>query len=270
VEGLAAIWSPETAIVDFPGVCHALADAITYNGGRVRCDTRVVGIDQDQHGVTLSVDERGHRLVVQCRRAVICAGLHADRLARLAGGSSQPRIIPFRGEYYALTPEHRHLVNGLVYPVPDPRYPFLGIHLTKHVDGSVLIGPNAILALAREGYRRRDLRIRELFGTLTDHGFRAMARQHWRTGAAELASSLVRRVFVARAQKYLPELSARMVVRAQAGVRAQAIDRSGHLIDDFVIEDLGRVLAVRNAPSPAATSSLAIARHLVELMYSSK
>jgi L-2-hydroxyglutarate oxidase LhgO len=266
VAGVEAVWSPATAIVDFPGVCRALAAEVGAAGGTLRCGVEVVGIAERAGSVELTVEERGERSTVTTGGLVICAGLHGDRLARLAGGAADPRIVPFRGEYYALAPEQRHLVNGLVYPVPDPRYPFLGIHLTRHVDGDVLVGPNAVLALAREGYRWRDVRGGDVWSTLSYRGFWALARENWRSGAMEMRRSLSRSRFVAEAQRYVPALQADGVVRARAGVRAQALGADGSLVDDFVIEQTGRVLAVRNAPSPAATSSLAIARHVESLV----
>ncbi len=174
--------------------------------------------------------------------------------------------MPFRGEYHRLRPEARHLVRGLIYPVPDPRYPFLGIHLTRRYDGEVLVGPNAVLALAREGYRRRDVRLRDVRDAVAWPGFRRMARQHWRTGLVEYGHSLSKRAFVRQAQRYVPALRPADVVPAAAGVRAQAVSRAGELADDFVLNHRGRVLHVRNAPSPAATSSLAIAEYVVSAL----
>jgi L-2-hydroxyglutarate oxidase LhgO len=183
-------------------------------------------------------------------------------VARLAGDSAEPAIVPFRGEYYRLVPSRTDLVRGLIYPVPDPRYPFLGVHFTRRVDGGVDVGPNAVLALAREGYRRRDVRPADLWETLRFPGFRHLARRHWRTGAKELYGSAVKRAFVAQARGFVPELTADDVVAAPAGVRAQAVDPDGSLVDDFRIGRVGPVVTVRNAPSPAATSSLAIAEHV--------
>jgi L-2-hydroxyglutarate oxidase LhgO len=201
---------------------------------------------------------------VEVDHVIICAGLHADRVARLAGDDPDPRIVPFRGEYYRLAAHRRHLVRGLIYPVPDPRYPFLGIHLTRRVDGTVEVGPNAVLALAREGYRRATVRANDVRDIVASPGFRALARRHWRTGLHELAGSCSRRTFVERARRYLPELSVEDVVPAPAGVRAQALDPDGSLVDDFRVSTRGPVLAVRNAPSPAATSSLAIAEYICD------
>jgi L-2-hydroxyglutarate oxidase LhgO len=200
-------------------------------------------------------------------RVVICAGLQADRVAVLAGDGRGPAIVPFRGEYWRLVAGRSALVRGLIYPVPDPAYPFLGVHFTRRVDGSVDVGPNAVLALAREGYRRRDFRAADVASTLAWPGFWRMARRHWRAGSLELRASLSKSAFVEEARKLLPELSARDVFRAPAGVRAQALDRDGTLLDDFRIGragDGGRVMTVRNAPSPGATSALAIAEHLVD------
>jgi len=266
VEGVEAIWSPTTAICDFSAVCRALAARVDSYGGEVLLSTAVVDITQDEHSVGVLVNGTEGSAWVRCRQVVLCGGLHSDRLAELAGGRREPRIIPFRGEYFSLVPSQRNLVRGLVYPVPDPRYPFLGIHLTKHIDGQVLVGPNAVLALAREGYRWRDVQPRDLYDTLTYSGFHKLVRQHWRTGVVEVHRSISRRAFVAEARRYLPELTPKSVVRAPSGVRAQAVDRAGQLVDDFVLERIGRILAVRNAPSPAATSSLAIASHVTATM----
>ena len=190
----------------------------------------------------------GEELVVD--QVVLCAGLQVDRLAELAGDDHSPRIVPFRGEYFALVPEKRSLVNGLVYPVPDPRYPFLGVHLTPRFDGEVLVGPNAVLALAREGYRRRDVSVRELAEVVRYAGFRKFARQHWQTGIAEMRGSLSKRTFTAAAQRYVPELTVADLVPSTAGIRAQALETDGSLVDDFRISRTGAVVAVRNAPVP--------------------
>lgn len=263
VRGVAGLHSPTTAIADFPGVTRTLAELVQRAGGEVRLGTEVTGLREVGAGVVVTtrssegVEEREYDHVV------VCAGLHADRLARKVGADDEPRIMPFRGEYYALRPERRGLVNGLVYPVPDPRYPFLGVHLTPRVDGEVLVGPNAVLALAREGYDWRTVSAKDLAETLSYRGFGSFARQHWRTGVAEMAGSLSRRRFVAAAQRYVPELTVADVLPGPSGIRAQAMDRDGSLVDDFRIDRRGRVTALRNAPSPAATSSLAIAEYLV-------
>ncbi|MEU3453541.1 L-2-hydroxyglutarate oxidase [Micromonospora sp. NPDC006766] len=258
--GRAALLSPHTAVVDFGAVARSLAADVARLGGEVRLGTAVTGFTR--RGEQMVLATTGQNVVAE--QVILCAGLHVDRLATLAGGDPSPRILPFRGEYYRLRPERSSLVRGLIYPVPDPRYPFLGVHLTRRVDGTVDVGPNAVLALAREGYRRRDVRLGDLFATLGYSGFPRLAARHWRTGVQEMLGSLLKGRFVAAARHYVPELAAADLVRAPAGVRAQAVDRRGDLVDDFRIEIMGRVIAVRNAPSPAATSSLAIAEHVVE------
>jgi L-2-hydroxyglutarate oxidase LhgO len=259
VAGVAALHSPTTAIADYRGVARALAGEIRGHGGTVLFDAPVTAIRRDGP-VTVRAGETEHRL----DRLVVCAGLQADRVARMAGDGADPAIVPFRGEYYRLVPEKAGLVRGLVYPVPDPAYPFLGVHFTPRVDGTVDIGPNAVLATAREGYRRRDVVPGELAAILRSPGARRLFRRHWRAGLFELRGSFSKRTYVARAREYVPALRVSDVVSAPAGVRAQAVDPDGSLVDDFRISHLGPVVAVRNAPSPAATSCLAIAEHVVE------
>ena len=264
VRGVAGLHSPTTAIADFPEVTRVLARLLVAGGGSVRLGTEVTGLREHATGVVVSSrDHEGERQETY-DHVVICAGLQADRLARRLDAPDEPRIMPFRGEYHVLRPERRHLVRGLVYPVPDPRYPFLGVHLTPRVDGEVLIGPNAVLALAREGYDWRTVSVADLAGMAAYPGFRRFARQHWRTGIAEMRGSLSTRRFVEGARRYVPELTVDDVVPGPSGIRAQAMDRDGSLVDDFRIDLQGRVTALRNAPSPAATSSLAIAEHLVD------
>ncbi|WP_308165932.1 MULTISPECIES: L-2-hydroxyglutarate oxidase [Actinomadura] len=258
--GVAALHSPTTAIVDFTAVARAFADDVRKGGGEIRLGFEVVRLRPA--GERVRVLSRAGDLVVD--RLVVCAGLQSDRVARLAGDSPAPAIIPFRGEYLRLVPSRTDLVRGLIYPVPDPRYPFLGVHFTRRVDGGVDVGPNAVLALAREGYRRRDVRPADVWETLRWPGFRRLARAHWRTGVREMYGSAVRRAFVAEARAFVPELAVEDVVPAPAGVRAQAVDADGSLVDDFRIGRRGPVTTIRNAPSPAATSSLAIAEHIVE------
>ncbi len=261
VAGVAALHSPQTAITDFVAVCRALAEEIRVGGGHVLLGQEVTGLHDGAGGVQVHL--AGGR-TLRARAAVVCAGLQADRLARLAGGAAWPRIVPFRGEYLALHPQRRSRVRGLVYPVPDPRYPFLGVHATPRLDGEVLLGPNAVLALAREGYRWRDVDPREIAGYLTAGWMRGLARQHWRAGMYEMSGSLLRPVYLRRARRLLPWLRARDVQAAPAGVRAQAVDAAGRLLDDFALDLNGAVTVVRNAPSPAATSSLAIAEYVAD------
>ncbi|HET7407488.1 MAG TPA: L-2-hydroxyglutarate oxidase [Mycobacteriales bacterium] len=265
VRGLAALHSPATAITDFAAVAAAYADDLRESGGRVVLRFEVTAIEQrHDRAVVRAADGR----TVAGHRVVLCAGLWSDRLARLAGDARGPAIVPFRGDYFRLAEDRRELVRGLVYPVPDPRYPFLGVHLTRTVHGDVLVGPNAVLAPGREGYRLAAARPRELLGVLREPGFRRLARVHWRTGARELWQSMSPAAFAAAARRFVPELTAADLQRAPAGIRAQALDDDGTLVDDFRISRVGRVVAIRNAPSPAATSSIALADEIVRRLSS--
>lgn len=264
VRGVSALHSPRTAIVDFPAVAAAYADDIRAAGGEVRLGFEVTSIARTGGEIRIG-SRKGADLAFD--RLFVCGGLQSDRLAALAGESREPRIVPFRGEYYRLVPTRRDLVKGLIYPVPDPAYPFLGVHFTRRVDGGVDIGPNAVLALAREGYRRTDASLADLLDVLGSAGFRRLARKHWRMGLHELHGSFSKRAFIAEAQDFIPVLRPEDVEPAPAGVRAQALDPDGSLVDDFRISDIGGVVLVRNAPSPAATSSLAIAEHVVDQVY---
>jgi L-2-hydroxyglutarate oxidase LhgO len=265
VRGTAGIHSPTTAIADYAAVTRALAEDVVAAGGTVRTSCEVTGLTDHGGQTVVRATQDGSATSEAYDAVIVCAGLQADRVAGLAGDDAAPRIVPFRGEYYLLRPERRHLVRGLVYPVPDPRYPFLGVHLTPRVDGEVMVGPNAVLALAREGYGWSTVSLRDLRDAVAWPGFRTFARQNWRTGAAEMFGSLSKHAFVAAARRYVPELTTADVVPGPRGVRAQALDRNGSLVDDFRITRRGSVLSVRNAPSPAATSSLAIAEHVVSL-----
>lgn len=259
--GVAALHSPATAITDYVAISESLAADVWASGGSVLVATEVTAVRPGLEGVRFLTRSGGD---LRFDQAVICAGLHSARLAGSAGASREPAIVPFRGEYLRLVPERTHLCRGLVYPVPDPRYPFLGVHFTRRVDGSVEVGPNAVLATALEGYRRRDVSVRDLASMASYPGFWRVAQRHWRTGLLEAAGSASTRLFVRRASRYVPELRVEDVVRGGAGVRAQAVDRSGGLVDDFRIDQVGPVTALRNAPSPAATSALAIAEHVVD------
>jgi L-2-hydroxyglutarate oxidase LhgO len=260
VAGVGGLHSPSTAIVDYVEVTGRLAADAEARGASVRTGFAVAAVRPAGNEVVV----RGESGETQAYdHVVVCAGLFADRLAETAGDVAEPRIVPFRGEYFVLKPERRALVRGLVYPVPDPRYPFLGVHLTPRIGGDVLVGPNAVLAFAREGYRRWDVSVRDLREIVGYPGFRRFARQHWRTGIAEMKGSLSRRAFVAAARRYVPDLSVGDVLPGPSGIRAQALDADGSLVDDFRISRRGAVTAIRNAPSPAATSSLAIAEYVV-------
>jgi L-2-hydroxyglutarate oxidase LhgO len=258
--GLAALHSPESAIVDFVAVANALARDVSAAGGEIRTGTPVTRVLGDGRRARVELTAG---VALEADRVVVCAGLYADRLARASGEPPEPRIVPFRGEYWKLRSERSALVRGLVYPVPDPTLPFLRVHLTRKIDGSVWLGPNAVLALAREGYRRSDVDMRDVYDTVSWPGTLRMIRRHWRAGISELARSARKRLFIEDARRYVPELTIDDVVRAPAGVRAQALDRDGSLVDDFRLSVGGSVIWVRNAPSPAATSSLAIAEELV-------
>ncbi len=265
VDGKEGLHSPHTAATDFVAVAESLADDVRRAGGRVRLNTPVIAMRQGAGGAeVLTGDPRGERTNWRFDTVVVCGGLHGDRLARMAGAPADPRIVAFRGQYHEIIPERRHLVRGLVYPVPNPRYPFLGVHLTRHVHGEVVAGPNAILATAREGYHARKVRRRDLKETLSWPGFWRLARQHWTVGAREMAVSASRAVFAREARALIPEITSADLRPAPAGVRAQALTRGGDLLDDFAIDTQDRVVCVRNAPSPAATSALAIAEHLGE------
>jgi L-2-hydroxyglutarate oxidase LhgO len=264
VRGQAALHSPTTAIIDYKQVARALAEDVVKLGGQVLLSHAVTSIERVGAERVAVRDGYGERQVFD--RLILCAGLQSDSVAKLAGDDPGPAIIPFRGEYYRLRPDRADLVRALVYPVPDPAYPFLGVHLTPRMDGTVDVGPNAVFALAREGYLRRDVSPRDLFQTLAWPGTLRLFRRHWKMGLGEMRGSLSKRAFTAAARAYVPELTPGDLVRAPAGIRAQAVDRDGSLVDDFRITALGPVTAVRNAPSPAATSSLAIAEHVVDLL----
>jgi len=251
-----ALFVESTATCDFGAVAEALAALLRASGAELALSTEIRAIRFEGNGYALESEHA----IVRTRVLVNCAGLHSDRVALLAGADPGSRIVPFRGEYYELSDVARPLVNGLIYPVPDPQFPFLGVHLTRGVDGAVHAGPNAVLATKREGYRWRDLDRRDIFDIATYPGFWRLARRNLHTGAAEVMRSLSRRQFARAVATLVPEIEARHLVRAPAGVRAQALDRSGSLVDDFLLVSGPRALHVVNAPSPAATSSLEIAK----------
>ena len=262
VVGIRALWSPSTGIVDFRRVAMALADEVRARGGEILTGRRVTAIER-RRGALILATRAGE---VVAGSVIACAGLWADRVAALTGdaGREAPRIVPFRGDYYTLSPDARQLVRGLIYPVPDPHFPFLGVHFTRRIDGEVWAGPNAVLALARRGYRRRDVSIPDLAGTLLFPGFLRLAGRYMRTGLAEMWRDVSKRAFVRELRRYVPELRSEQLRFGPSGVRAQALRRDGSLVEDFDLAGSGRVLHVRNAPSPAATASLAIGRVLTE------
>ena len=259
---VAALHVPETGAVDFAEVCRALAKVLREREAVISTSFRVERIDVARSHVTVE----GSRRSVTARVIVNCGGLHSDLLARMAGVESDVRIVPFRGEYYDITGHSAELVRSSIYPVPDPKLPFLGLHLTRSADGSVHAGPNAVLALAREGYRWRTVRPLELFRSLTYPGFPRLARRHWRSGIAEMVRSASRRRFTRSARELVPELDPADLRRGRSGVRALALTRSGELHDDFLIRSGPRAVHVLNAPSPAATSGLAIGAHVAGLV----
>ena len=258
--GLGAVHSPNTAIADYGGVARKMAALLVEKGVRLEAGAPVTGIKEDGAGLRLTTPEGD----IRTRALVNCAGLHADRVARMAGLEPRVRVVPFRGEYYFLKPHKRDLVRGLIYPVPDPDLPFLGVHFTRTVGGEVEAGPNAVLAFAREGYSYGVVSPADLLETLSFRGFWALSKRFWRTGAYEYYRSLSPRAFVASLQKLVPAVTLADVRRGNAGVRAQAVDEHGRLIDDFAVEETERALHVLNAPSPAATASLAIGEKLAE------
>jgi L-2-hydroxyglutarate oxidase LhgO len=256
--GIKGLWSPTTAITDFRLVAQAMAADIRKAGGMIETGREVLSIDVRPAEVVLQTS----RGAIAARNLITCAGVQADRVAGMAGDGSVGRIVPFRGDYYLLAADARGLVNGLIYPVPVPRFPFLGVHFTKRIDGEVWAGPNAVLAFARNGYRRRDISLRDVAGTLSHRGFLGLARRHWSMGAGEMARDVSKRLFHRSLRRYLPELRLDQLVPGPSGVRAQLVLRDGTLVDDFVLGGSGRVLHVLNAPSPAATAALAIGEEL--------
>jgi (S)-2-hydroxyglutarate dehydrogenase len=259
--GGAALYSPNTGIVDFAAVCRRLAADVREAGGEIRLGWRADAVHERDRAVRL---EGGAGDGLEASTAVFCAGLWSDRLAVAVGAAPDPQIIPFRGAYLRLRPERRDLVRRLIYPVPDPALPFLGVHLTPRVDGEVLLGPSALLVAARDAYRTFKVRPGDLVETLSWSGTWRMARRWWRTGLRELRMATSRRAFAAEAARYVPDLTAADLLPGPAGVRAQAVGRDGRLVDDFVLSSTRRTVHVRNAPSPAATSSLALAELIVD------
>ena len=256
--GLQALHVPEAGVVDFPAVAAQVARDLTEAGADIRTGFEVETIHHHGYGAHIRSADNEIRAAV----VVNCAGLHSDRVAALAGVRSQVRIVPFRGEYYTLDTEAKHLVRALIYPVPDPRFPFLGVHFTRRVDGSVEVGPNAVLAIGREHYRDADPDWAELRETIGDRGFRRLIMRHWRTGATEMFRSRSRALYARSARALVPAIRSEHLVPGGAGVRAQAVSSEGALLDDFVIEEAGSTVHVLNAPSPGATASMAIGSHV--------
>lgn len=254
VAGIRALHVPESGIVDYPEVCRRLADLLKAGGHRVLLGQKVVGIEASAREVQVRCSAAEYHT----GHLVTCGGLHSDRLVRLSGLQAPAQIVPFRGEYYELKPARRDLCRNLIYPVPDPNFPFLGVHFTRMIGGEVECGPNAVLALAREGYSWGTLRIGDLAESITYGGFQKLAIKHWRMGLGEIHRSLSKAAFVKALQRLMPEIHAEDLVPCRAGVRAQALAADGSMIDDFLWVTGPRMLHVCNAPSPAATASLEI------------
>lgn len=261
VRGVAGLWIAETGVVNYVEVAKAMVRRIERAGGEVRVGHRVLALRRDGTDIVAETT----RGALRGARLVNCGGLQCDRIARMAGFDPGLRVVPFRGEYFTLLPERAHLVQGLIYPVPNPALPFLGVHFTRGIDGVVEAGPNAVLALRREGYRWRDVSLPDIADWATFPGFWRMSRAQWRNGVQEMIRSLSRARFLRSLQDLLPSLVDADIQRGGSGVRAQAVDSSGKLLDDFSIRQSRGMVHVLNAPSPAATASLAIGRHLAEL-----
>ncbi len=258
--GIAGIWSPNTGIVDYVAVTRKYAEIVEKGGGEIRLGTQVVGIEPEPGG--LLVETSGNP--VRSQALINCGGLQSDLIAQMTGDTGGLRIVPFRGEYYELKPERHDLIKGLIYPVPDPRFPFLGVHFTKKIDGSVEAGPNAVLAFAREGYTKTDIDVGYLLKLAAFPGIWRLAAEYWKTGMAEMVRSFSKRAFVEALQELAPDIGSEDVERGGAGVRAQAMDPKGNLLDDFHFVETERAIHVLNAPSPAATASIVIGRAIVD------
>ena len=261
VRGIRALHIPESGVIDYRQVAAAYAATVGQGGGQVRCDHGVRGLTRDVGGWVVETDAGS----VRARAVVACAGLQADRIAAMTGqGREEYRIVPFRGDYYTFRPAAADLVRGLVYPVPDPAFPFLGVHFTRGVDGTLHAGPNAVPALAREGYGRTAVNGRDLLDSLRFPGLRKLARTYARTGALEIWRDLVKPAYLAEMRRYIPQVSSGDISFGPSGIRAQCLSRSGALVDDFLIEEGDGVIHVLNAPSPAATASIVIGRHIAD------
>jgi (S)-2-hydroxyglutarate dehydrogenase len=258
--GIAGIHVPEAGVVDYGRVAQRLAAIVGEKGSRVVNNARATGIRRDA-GRAIVETSAGE---FAAKQVVNCAGLYSDRITKLSGAKPSAKVVPFRGEFYALRPEGQYLVKGLIYPVPDPAYPFLGVHFTKRMSGMIECGPNAVLAFAREGYKNTTVNLRDLCETLTYLGFWRLATRYWRIGANEMHRSFSKRAFVRALQRLVPEIKSEFLDWAPAGVRAQTVSPDGKMVDDFVIDETDRVVNVENAPSPAATASLNIGKLVVD------
>ncbi|MFA6260056.1 MAG: L-2-hydroxyglutarate oxidase [Bacteroidia bacterium] len=261
VSGLKALHVPYTGIIDYTVVCQKLAELIVAAGGEIKTGQMVSDIQIHSDGVEIITGNE----VYQGKLMVNCAGLFCDKVAEMAGEEANTRIIPFRGEYYMIKPEKKHLVKNLIYPVPDPDFPFLGVHFTRMIDGGVEAGPNAVFAFKREGYHRTDVDIPEMFESLTWPGFQKVMQKYWKTGLGEFYRSFSKAAFTRALQRLIPAIQEDDLMEGESGVRAQACDRTGGLLDDFKIIERPNAVHILNAPSPAATSSLSIGTTIAEL-----
>ncbi len=256
LNGIQAIKVPQTGIINYKQVCEKLAELIKLSGGEILLHTTVKAIEEQGQDIQLITNKN----FIEAKAVVNCAGLYSDKVAEMQIEKSDTKIIPFRGEYYELTQEAEHLVKHLIYPVPDPAFPFLGVHFTRMIGGGIEAGPNAVFAFKREGYKRTDFNFKDFFESLMWPGFQKVMRKYWKTGFGELYRSFSKRAFTKALQRLIPEIRQEHLVPAPAGVRAQACDRTGGLLDDFKIIEKDNVIHVVNAPSPAATSSLSIGK----------
>jgi len=268
--GIKAIYSPNTGIIDFAKVAHAYAGEVQQRGGEIVTGCEVIALTSRDKRTVLGIRQHNKASAITteteiyARYVITCGGLQSDKLSQMSNKGDGVHIIPFRGDYYALRPEKRHMVRSLIYPVPDPRFPFLGVHFTQRLDGEVWAGPNAVLAFAREGYSRWQINPKDLYEVLSFGGFWKMAAQYWKTGLAEMYRDYDKAAYVKEVQRYIPELQAADLLPGPSGVRAQALADDGRLVDDFLIQHGENIVHVQNAPSPAATSSLVIAQMIVD------
>ena len=269
VIGIKAIYSPQTGITDFVKVAHAYAYTIQQREGEILTNCKVKSVaSKDKyillHCIQPHCNTRDRYFEIEAAYVITCGGLQSDRLSKMNGQKSDIHLIPFRGDYFVLRPEKRHMVKALIYPVPDPRFPFLGVHFTRRINGEVWAGPNAVMAFAREGYQRWKINPRDLFEILSFSGFWKLAAQYWKMGLAEMYRDYVKAAYVKELQRYIPDLQSDDILPGPSGVRAQALTKDGRLLDDFLIYHGENIVHVVNAPSPAATSSLVLARMIVD------
>lgn len=261
VNGVSGLFVPQTGIIDYKVVADKYADKFKHFGGEIHSSNKLVKFEEERGFIHVHTENQ--RLTT--RVVVNCSGLYTDKIAKLTGAKINYKIVPFRGEYYKIKPEKEHLVKNLIYPVPDPKFPFLGVHFTRHIDGGIEAGPNAVLAFAREGYKKNQVNMKELLGTLFYPGFMRVAYKYWKTGMGEMYRSYSKGAFTRALQELIPEIQKKDLVKGGAGVRAQACDRKGGLIDDFLVVEHEKFINVGNAPSPAATSSLAIGERVAQM-----